>query len=280
MPVLDQTADWPVPDVAAAVLVDGIPVETAGDIRRHFRLASLSKPMTAWAVLVAVEEGLLALDTPVGQPGCTVRHLLAHAGGYSFDGPDPIAKPERTRIYSNTGIEMVADTVAAEAGMPFAEYLATGVFEPLGMLHSSLRGSAAYGVWSTAGDVVAFLREARAPQLISPELAAEASRPQYPDLGGIVPGVGRFERSPWGLGFEIRGTKDPHWTGAHNSPATHGHFGGTGTMMWIDPDIRPSGDLAVVALADRRFDEWGSTALASWRLLSDTVIDEYSGAAR
>ena len=115
MSALELTADWPVPDVAAVVLVDGVPVETAGDIRRHFRLASLAKPMAAWAVLVAVEEGLLTLDTPIGQPGCTVRHLLAHAGGYPFEGPEPIAKPERTRIYSNTGIEMAAAAVACYA---------------------------------------------------------------------------------------------------------------------------------------------------------------------
>ena len=50
-----------------------------------------------------------SLDDPVGQPGCTLRHLLAHAGGYPFEGSDPIARPERRRIYSNTGIEMVAD---------------------------------------------------------------------------------------------------------------------------------------------------------------------------
>jgi CubicO group peptidase (beta-lactamase class C family) len=280
MPALELTADWPVPTVAAAVLVDGLPVETTGDIRRHFRLASLAKPMTAWAVLVAVEEGLLTLDTPIGQPGCTMRHLLAHAGGYPFAGRDPITEPERTRIYSNTGIEMAADAVAAEAGMPFEEYVAVGVFEPLGMLHTSLRGSPAHGVWSTAGDLVAFLREVTDPRLVSPELGAEATRPQYPELGGIVPGVGRFERSPWGLGFEIRGGKQPHWTGAQNSAATFGHFGGTGTMMWIDPDVRPSGHLGVIALTDRPFDEWGSTALASWRLLADTVIEEYAGATR
>ena len=280
MPALDLTAGWPVPHVAGAVLVDGAVVATIGDARRFFRLASLAKPISAWAALVAVEEGLLTLDTPLGQPGCTLRHLLSHAGGYPFDGPDPIAVPERTRIYSNTGIEMVADAIAAEAGMPFAEYLAAGVFEPLGMTHSSLRGSPAYGIWSTADDVTIFLAEVTAPRLVAPELAAEARRPQYPDLGGIVPGVGRFERSPWGLGFEIRGAKDPHWTGMHNSPATFGHFGGSGTMMWIDPDVRAPGTVGLVALADRIFDEWGHTALRSWRQLSDTVIDEYAGVAR
>jgi CubicO group peptidase (beta-lactamase class C family) len=87
--------------------------------------------------------------------------------------------------------------------------------------------------------------------------------------------VGRYEQCPWGLGFEVRGTKQPHWTGTTNSPRTHGHFGGSGTMFWIDPDR----DLALVALADRDFDQWATSALAAWPELSDAVIAEYGASA-
>ena len=80
--------------------------------------------MTAWATLVAVEEGIVSLDDPVGQPDCTLRHLLAHAGGYPFTGTQPIARPARMRIYSNTGIEMAADGGRRRRpAMPFADYL-------------------------------------------------------------------------------------------------------------------------------------------------------------
>src|SRR5690606_20533354 len=113
---LDLTADWPVPHVSAAVIRSGEIVAVTGDRERVQRLASLSKPMAAWAMLVAVEEGIVALEQPVGQPDCTLRHLLAHVGGYPFDGAEPIARPETTRIYSNAGIELAADTVAAAAG--------------------------------------------------------------------------------------------------------------------------------------------------------------------
>ena len=96
MSALDLTTEWPVPHVSAAVLRGGVVVATIGDTDRVQRLASLSKPMAAWAILVAVEEGVVSLDQPVGQPGCTLRHLLAHAGGYPFDGEDPIARrPKR-----------------------------------------------------------------------------------------------------------------------------------------------------------------------------------------
>ena len=144
------------------------------------------------------------------------------------------------------------------------------------MQRTTLRGSPAHGLWSTVADVSRFLTEVVHPGLVALSTAREAVCPQYPDLGGIVPGVGRFERSPWGLGFEIRGAKEPHWTGARNTPSTFGHFGGAGTMMWIDPEIADA-PLGVVALTDRPFDEWANAALASWTTLSDAVIADQVG---
>ena len=275
MTALDLTSDWPVPHVSAAVLRGGQIVATIGDTEREQRLASISKPMATWATLVAVEEGVVALDQPVGQPGCTLRHLLAHAGGYPFDGDEPIARPEATRMYSNTGISLVAQTVEAATDMAFADYLRDAVFLPLGMQSSVLRGSAAHGVRSNLADTCRFVAEVMRPTLIHTSTAAEAERIHYPTLAGIVPGVGRYEQCPWGLGFEVRGTKEPHWTGTANSARTFGHFGGSGTMFWIDPDR----DLALVALADRDFDQWAPSALHAWPELSDAVIAEYVGNA-
>jgi CubicO group peptidase (beta-lactamase class C family) len=267
---LELTSDWPAPHVSAAVLRGGEVLSTVGDVERVQRLASLSKPMATWAILVAIEEGVVDLDQPVGQPGCTLRHLLAHAGGYGFDGDDPIARPEATRMYSNTGFDLAARTIEAATDIAFADYLGEAVFEPLGMHSSVLRGSAAHGVRSNLTDTCRFVAEVMRPTLIHSTTAAEAKRIQYPTLAGIVPGVGRYEQCPWGLGFEVRGTKEPHWTGTTNSPRTFGHFGGSGTMFWIDPDR----DLALVALADRDFDEWATDALKAWPALSDAVISE------
>jgi CubicO group peptidase (beta-lactamase class C family) len=268
---LDLTARWPVDQVSAAVLQAGTVVATIGDVTRVQRLASISKPMTAWATLVAVEEGIVELDQPVGQPGCTMRHLLSHAGGYPFDGPDPIARPEVTRMYSNTGIELAAEAVERASTMAFADYLHEALFDPLDMHETVLRGSPAHAVYSNLADTCRFVAEVMRPSLIHATSAAEAERIHYPALAGIVPGVGRYEQCPWGLGFEVRGTKTPHWTGTINSPRTFGHFGGSGTMFWIDPDR----DLALVALADRDFDQWAATALAVWPELSDAVLAEY-----
>jgi len=267
---LGLTATWPVDHVAAAVVGPDGSIDSIGETDRSFRLASISKVMTGWATLVAVEEGIVALDQPVGQPGCTLRHLLAHAGGYPFDGVDPISPPERRRIYSNRGIELAASAVADAAGMPFDDYLGEAVFQPLGMGASQLRGSPAHAVWSTVADTARFAAELRRPTLISAASAAEATCVQFPALAGIVPGIGRFDPCPWGLGMEIRGHKTPHWTGSTNSPETFGHFGGAGTVLWVDPGE----DLACVALTDRPFDEWAADALRLWPELADAVIAE------
>ena len=106
--------------------------------------------------------------------------------------------------------------------------------------------------------------------LISAGSAAEFRSVQFPGLQGVVPGVGRFDDCPWGLGAEIRGTKQPHWTGSRNSPATFGHFGGAGTLLWVDPGVH----VACVALTDRPFDEWATEALRLWPAFSDAVLAE------
>jgi len=249
------------------MLRNGEAVASRGDRTASFRLASISKMMTAWAVLIAVEEGITSLDAPVAP--ATVRHLLAHASGFGFDGDKPLMAPGRKRIYSNTGIETVARHVADRSGMPFADYLREAVFVPLGMSGSELRGSPAYNVFSTLDDTAAFVAELMRPRLVSPETAREATTVQFAELGGVIPGLGSYSPNPWGLGIEIRGDKSPHWTGTRNSPSTFGHFGGSGTMAWVDPEL----DLAVVALTNRDFDEWSADALRLWPEFSDAAID-------
>ena len=273
MGALDQIASWEVPNASGAVVgADGAVLATHGDIDRPFRIASITKVVVGWTAMIAIEEGVIALDDPAGQPGCTLRHLLAHAGGYAFDGAEPISEPGRRRIYSNTGIEVAAAAIERAAGITFATYLAEAVLQPLGMAATELRGSPAHGMVSTVRDITLVLAELQRPTLISVAGAAECVTVQYPDLGGIVPGVGRFDPCPWGLGIEIRGDKTPHWTGTNNSPPTFGHFGGAGTMTWVDP-VAGRG---LVALADRPFDDW-PTALDAWRTMSDDVLAEAAG---
>lgn len=261
-------AEWPVDTASVGVTDAESTLGTAGDPGWVTRIASVSKVLAGLAALVAVEEGTLDLDEPAGPRRSTVRHLLAHASGLAFDADRSVAPPGRWRIYSNSGIERFADHLAARAGVPFEEYLRLGVLEPLGMADTELRGSPAHAVWSTVSDMLAFSRELLDPTLISAATLAEATRPHFPDLAGVLPDVGRFDPNPWGLTFEIRDGKQPHWTGRGNSPATFGHFGGSGSFLWVDP----SAGIATVALTDRDFGPWAAEA---WPALSDGVLASF-----
>ena len=258
--------DWPVDNAAAAVVgADGTVLATAGDQDRPFRLASVTKPLTAYAVLIAVEEGAVEWETPAGPEGSTVRHLAAHASGLAFSEDIVQAKPGRRRIYSNTGFEVLAAVVAEAAGMPFAEYLHQAVCEPLGLAATKLEGSPAAGAVSTAGDLGRFAAELQTPTLVHADTLRDATQVAFPGLDGILPGYGRQKPNDWGLGFEIRDGKSPHWTGARSSPRTFGHFGQSGTFLWVDPDARA----ACVALTDRDFSDW---AVATWPDYTDAIL--------
>ena len=222
MEALRQIDDWPVENAAVAVV--GATTASRGDADRVFAWASVTKLLTTLAALVAVEEGVVDLEAAAGQPGSTIRHLLAHASGLAPDAAMPIAKPGQRRIYSNAGFEVLADEVAAGAEMPFADYLRQAVFQPL-ELEATLEGSPASGASGTLADLVALGRELLEPTLVAAETLTEATTVVFPGLVGVLPGFGRMEPNDWGLGFELRDDKHPHWTGARNSPRTFGHFG-------------------------------------------------------
>lgn len=263
---LRATATWGPTEVAAAVVDSTGATATVGRADRVFRLASVTKLLTAYACLVAVEEGTLELDEPAGPEGSTIRHLLAHAGGYGFD-TGSLSRPGRSRIYSNTGFDALGEHLAGRAAMPAVEYLAAAVLEPLGLTATTVRtASLAHGASSTARDMARFVAELLEPTLVAGATIAEATTVQFPGLAGVLPGVGPQSPNDWGLGFEIRDHKVPHWTGSRNSPATFGHFGGSGTFVWVDPEIGHG----LVVLTNREFGPW---ALDAWPRLSDAVVD-------
>jgi CubicO group peptidase (beta-lactamase class C family) len=257
---------WDVPFATAGVARAGGTIATRGDVRHAVRLASVSKPITALATLVAAEEGVVDLDGPAGPPGSTLRHLLAHASGLPFQGSVPIAPPGRRRIYSNEGFAIVGEHVAMRAEMPFADYVREAVCAPLGLALDPA-GHPGAGMHGCLEDVLALGRELLAPTLVAPETHAEMVRVQFPGLDGVLPDFGRFSPMDWGLGVELKTTKHDHWTGSLTSPHTFGHFGGSGTFLWVDPDI----GVACAALTTREFGEW---AKAAWPALSDAVISE------
>lgn len=271
MSALDVLDDWPVPTAAAAVVGTTGVLATHGDTGRRFRLASVTKPLVARAAQVAVEEGVVELDAPAGPPGATIRHLLAHASGLAMLDDAVKAAPGTRRIYSNYGFRVLGETIEGAAGIEFARYLAEAVFEPLAMEDSVLDGGAevaGYGASSTVADLARFARDLLSPMTVSEQMHADATAVQFPGLAGVLPGYGLQRPNDWGLGFEIKSAKSPHWTGSLNSPRTFGHFGQSGTFTWADPDV----GLAVVVLTDRDFGDW---ALPLWPAVSDEVLREF-----
>lgn len=283
---LERVRAWPVDRAAVAVRRFGRPwdslgigpdgaagqLETVGAADHPLAWASVTKPATALAVLVAVEEGTLSFDDAAGPPGSTVRHLLAHSSGLGPDGGPALAAPGTRRIYSNAGYRLLGDLVASRSGLPFTEYLGQAVLGPLGMTGTRFNpeasgGPAAAGLVGPLVDLAVLAAEWAVPTLVAPGTHRLATSVHFPGTAGVLPGFGRFDPCDWGLGVEIRGVKRPHWTGTTNSPATFGHFGRSGCFLWVDPVA----GAACVGLADRPFGPWAARA---WPDLADSVLAE------
>lgn len=169
-----------VPGMALAVLHEGRIVKLRGYGLAHvelavpvhpetvFEIGSLTKPLTACAVLLLVDDGRVALDDPVGTHlpglpeawhGVTVRQLLGHTGGLKdYTDPDvadffvlahraqtregivasvadrPLAFPPGTRFdYSNTGYFVLGLLIEKLSGSTYWQFLDQRIFTPLGM---------------------------------------------------------------------------------------------------------------------------------------------------
>ena len=247
-------------------------VHTLGDERAVFPLASVSKPIAALGALMAVDRGLVDLDEPAGPEGATVRHLLAHTAGYGFEGEDVLSKPGARRIYSNTGFEVLAAHVEQATGYDYPEWIEQTVVQGLELTDLDVEGSPAAGYRGSIRDLLAVGRELLEPTLIPEALWREATTVQFPGLSGILPGYGRQKNNDWGLGFEIRGDKQPHWTGKGSSPQTFGHFGQSGSFLWVDP----ARSLTAAFLGEEPF---GAVHQENWPALTDAVLERFGQGA-
>jgi len=147
-----------------------VPASADGTV---FQVASLSKSVTAWGVMKAVEMGLLDLDAPVQQyltrwqlpptlfdnAQVTARRLLSHTGGTSVPGyggylgePVPsleeslisydggvrvVNAPGTTFTYSGGGFTVLQLVLEEVTGETFTEFMDREILAALGMEHSS-----------------------------------------------------------------------------------------------------------------------------------------------
>jgi CubicO group peptidase (beta-lactamase class C family) len=251
----------------AVVGLDGI-VASRGDTARRTRWASVTKPVVTVAALVALEEGAVSLTDPAGPPGSTWHHLFAHTSGLPFDDGAPIARPGTKRIYSNSGWAGLAAHLEHATRFAMAEYLFDAVLAPLGMTDTALEGHPGRDGWGTLDDLAVFAHELLEPTLVHRTTLLSAASVQFPGLSGVLPGVGPFPVLDWGLGFQLNSSASMTWAGTIISPRTFGHFGATGSFVWVDPDRA----LAVCCLTDREFGPW---ALEVWPPLCDAICAEW-----
>ena len=164
---------------------------------------------------------------------------------------------------------MLADHLAERSEMAFSDYVHAGVCVPLG-IGLDPRGDPGSGMHASLDDVLAIGRELLRPTLVAQETLDEMTSVQFPGLAGVLPDYGRFDPLDWGLGVQLN-TPTPTWMGSRVSRRTYGHFGGSGTFLWVDPEA----EVVCAALTDREFDEWAKEA---WPRLSDAVLDELESA--
>jgi CubicO group peptidase (beta-lactamase class C family) len=156
--------------VVAGVLTDGELSWTGaagdGDLAQQYRVGSITKTMTAVAVLQLRDEGLLELDQPIGRfvpetgyAHSTVRSLLSHTSGMQSepvgswwerspgtdfdalveanDGSGAVAGAGEFYHYSNLGFAMLGEAVARLRGVPWWDVVRDRLLDPLGMTRTT-----------------------------------------------------------------------------------------------------------------------------------------------
>jgi CubicO group peptidase (beta-lactamase class C family) len=274
----------------------------------QFLVASLSKPVTATAVMLLVERGEVDLDDGVAtfvprfaansKGEVRVRHLMTHTSGLPDMVPNnfklrmahrplsafideictlPLLFEPGTRVtYQSTGIAMLAEIVHQVSGKTIQEFLRTEVFEPLGMRDTHLGwrptprereryaevrepaemakadwgwnspywlefGAPWGGLITTPADFARFCRMMLQGgtlgdvHLLSPATVRAMTSNQL----AWMPQIPEEERRcrPWGLGWRLNWPGEPSSFGDLPGPNAYGHWGATGTVCWIDPDL-------------------------------------------
>ncbi|HEV2427504.1 MAG TPA: serine hydrolase domain-containing protein, partial [Acidimicrobiales bacterium] len=255
----DLLAGWPAGSSAAALVVregGATVVAEAGDLDERRAWASVSKLAVALAMGVEHDAGLHDLAEDAGPPGATIAHLLSHSAGLGLEEGDRTSPVGARRVYSNYGVDLAVNAVVD--GTDPARWLAERVLTPLGMSTSALKGRPSSGVVGSTRDLVTLAEAWLQPDTITQATRDRMIAPFLPGLAGVVPGFGRFDPCPWGLGPEVAGAKR-HWMGGW-PPESFGHFGQSGSLALMNA----SEGFAVVATAGEAFGSWAVQLWPAW----------------
>ena len=224
---LEAVQDWPVDTVAVAVVAaDGHVLGEYGPQEHVFELASVTKLLTAYAALIAVEEGALGLDDSAGPPESTIRHLLAHASGVART-PDRGREGGHAAHLLQRWVRDPRRCGRAATGMRSRCISAPACWSAR-MSSSQLAGSPAAGARSSVADLRRFVVE-----LSNPDSGER-------DRAGATPGVSRTR----GCVARVTGGRTQMTGGSVTRSVTPKHRTGPGRRA----HRRPTATLAAVAL--------------------------------
>lgn len=262
----------PFPHAVAAVRANGEVIWSQGDVAQVFPLASVTKVITALATLSAMQQGAMDLSDVVGEDGArrpySAAHLLSHSSGLAQegDGHDFRDAPGRRRIYSNQGFDVLGQYLQASVGVPNTRWIDQSVAAPLGMRATTVPRSPASSGFGNAIDMTLLIEELLDPQLLTPRSHAALTTTVLPGLRGILPGYGMQRDNAWGLGAEVKANKSPHWTPPEASPSTFGHFGMSGSFVWVDPRK----GIGATFLGSEPFGQWHKD---NWPALGSRILE-------
>ena len=212
--------------------------------------------------------------------------------------------------YSNVGYGLLGLIIEAVSGQDFATFMRERLFRPAGMasaylappeeiaprivhvagtldpgspyerfnsVHARRQTHPAGQVLGSPLDVAQFFQvfldcgRAGTLHLASPATVQLMTTSQTDGLRGGIEGFMTWDDCTWGLGFDLRGVKRPHFSGEYSSPRTFGHTGVAGTFAWADPAT----DLVCVMLANRMlYNRWNTSRWSRFSTaVASTVVD-------
>ncbi len=213
--------------------------------------------------------------------------------------------------YSNVAYGLLGIIIQAVSGFSFADFMRTRVFTPLGMRSTMIApegslttrivhvagtrdpgdpferfnssyartlthpaGVAVGTALDTARFFQLFLDHGRLPhggRLLAPATVQAMLTNQTAGLRGGIEGFTTWPDCAWGLGFDLRGQKRPHFSGDFSDATTFGHTGVAGTFAWADP----TRELVCVMLANQMlYNGWFAP---HWARFSNAVVASLDG---
>ncbi|HVS30088.1 MAG TPA: serine hydrolase [Thermoanaerobaculia bacterium] len=258
-----------IPGLSVAVMKDGfvwakgfgladVENKVPATAESSYRMASVTKPMTAVAILELVEQGKIDLDAEVQKyvpefprkdHPVTVRQLLGHLGGIShyrnyaaegrireprntrealaiFQDFDLVAEPGTSYRYSSYGYNLLGAVIEGASGKPYGEFMAAEVWRPMGMTNTRMDDPRAVIPNRVRGYEVAGGKLRHSEYVdISSRFAAGGTRSTVVDMIKFVQGIDKVL---------TRETVELMWTGLTTR-------GGTATRYGLGWSVTPAG---------------------------------------